>query len=302
MDEVVIFANPLSGQGMGLVRARSLGEAVSAAGYPTRLVLRRAADEPARAELANARAVVSIGGDGTLREVAGWAMRVGEAAGTEPPPLLVVPMGTANLMVQHLDVTWQGAGDIPAFLAAVAARRIRRIDAATANGELALLVIGAGIDGMVIHELDRTRNGPISVFSYVAPLVQAAMGYSFPPITVSVDGQCVHENRPGMAFVGNIREYGTGFPILPLARSDDGLLDVCVLPCASVTELANLALHVASGDHLKVEGVVYLRGREIRVDSPARVPVQVDGEAAGYTPLEVKILPIRLPFIVPPAG
>ena len=35
----------------------------------------------------------------------------------------------------------------------------------------------------------------------------------------------------------NVAEYGTGSPVLPLAKSDDGLLAVCVLPCASRVDL-----------------------------------------------------------------
>jgi len=35
------------------------------------------------------------------------------------------------------------------------------------------------------------------------------------------------------------------------------------------------------------------------VSAEKPVPVQVDGEAGGFTPLEVELLPIKVPFIVP---
>jgi len=97
----------------------------------------------------------------------------------------------------------------------------------------------------------------------------------------------------------NAAEYGIGFPILPQARSDDGLLDICALPCKSRGEMLTLLLKAAAGEHLEVEGAQYRRGVRITVSSDEPVPVQVDGEAGGFTPLEVELLPTKVPFIVP---
>ena len=47
------------------------------------------------------------------------------------------------------------------------------------------------------------------------------------------------------------------------------------------------------------EDVIYVKGKRIVVDSEQPVPVQVDGEAAGHTPLEIDLLAARLGFIVP---
>jgi len=42
-----------------------------------------------------------------------------------------------------------------------------------------------------------------------------------------------------------------------------------------------------------------LKGVHVRVDADEPIPVQVDGEAGGFTPLEVELLPVKVPFIVP---
>jgi diacylglycerol kinase (ATP) len=159
---------------------------------------------------------------------------------------------------------------------------------------------GVGFDASVVHELGRIRSGPIDITNYVLPAVKAVAEYRFSKLTVTVDGKRVFDDGPAMAFVGNIPEYGTGFPILPLAKADDQLLDVCVMPCSTRRRLLELALAVASGDHLRQEDVVYLKGTSVRVESPDAVPVQVDGEPAGTTPLHIDLLPGRIPFIVPP--
>ena len=106
---------------------------------------------------------------------------------------------------------------------------------------------------------------------------------------------------PGIVFVGNLPEYGTGFPVLLLARADDGVLDVCALPARSVPDLMVLFLQAAVGEHIRKDGVVYVKGRHVKVttSSGESVPVQIDGDPGGHTPLQIDLLPIRLPFIVP---
>ena len=163
-----------------------------------------------------------------------------------------------------------------------------------------MLMAGVGFDAWVVHELDRMRDGPIDLMNYIMPAVKAIAEYRFPVLEVIVDGKKVFKKAPALALVGNIREYGTGFAILPEARPDDQLLDVCVMPCASPMDLIKLVLSAAAGEHVRQEGVVYVKGRRVRIESTTPVPVQVDGEPAGMTPVEIDLLPCRIPFIVPP--
>jgi diacylglycerol kinase family enzyme len=243
------------------------------------------------------RAVIVIGGDGTLRNV---AERLLDAFGPSAiPPVVVVPLGTANLMAQHLGIRWRDASAAPAIVAAINQGKTVRIDASRANGQLFLLTVGAGMDGRIIHELDRIRSGPIDLTSYALPVALAMQKYVFEPITVTVDGRRIFGPAPGMAFIANAPEYGLGFPLLPEAKSDDGLLDVCVLACRDRGEMLSLLLSAAAGEHMNAEGARYEKGVRIGVTAERPVPVQVDGEAGGFTPLEVELLPVKVPFIVP---
>ena len=300
-ERVFIFANPIAGRGRGGDIARRLQSRLGADGYDVEPVL----DLPERFDVARlvsggqAAAAIVIGGDGTLRAVAHRLFIDSGAAGA--PPLLIVPLGTANLMGRHLGIRWHPASLADQVVAVLRRRRVVRLDTARANGRLFLLMAGVGFDAHVVHELDRLRRGPIRFASYVAPALLALKAYAYPALSVTVDSRPVFARAPAVAFVGNLPEYGTGFPVLPHARADDGVLDVCVLPCRSRTELIRLFLKAAAGEHLGAEGVVYVKGRHVRIESAGgtHVPVQVDGDPAGHTPVEIDLLPIRLPFIVP---
>ncbi len=216
-----------------------------------------------------------------------------------PYPLLVVPMGTANLMSQHMGIAWNRPALASQVADALERPRIVNLDVARTRGGIFLLMAGVGFDALVVHRLHAARRGPIGLADYLRISFGSLMGYRFPPLSVTVDGRCVFPPTPALVVIGNLREYGHGYPVLPYARGDDGLLDVCAMPCHSPAQLLSLFLSTASEEHLGREGTVYVRGRHILVESDQCVPVQIDGDPGGMTPLEIDLLPGRIPFIVP---
>ncbi len=294
-ESILIFVNPIAGHGEGKATAERIAARLSRDGFEPRLVLHRP-DKIKDDDLADSSAAVAIGGDGTVR---GVARRLYGAFEAEMPPLLVVPMGTANLLGRHLGTIWRDR-DVPGKVSAtLRERRIIGLDAACANDELFLLMAGIGLDAKVVHELDRMRDGPIDYTSYAVPAALALGFYTYPALTVSVNGRRICSDLPAIAFVGNVKEYGTGFPMLPHALPNDGLLDVCVLPCANRRDALMHLLRAAAGEHLSAEGAIYTKGKTVRITSAEPAPVQIDGEAAGHTPLDIGLLPARVPFIVP---
>jgi len=291
---VLIFANPIAGSGRGRTIANTLRKRLMGRGVDVRIFFDRVTDiDPDDVRREPNLAAITVGGDGTLRGVAEFLLHT---LGAETlPPLVVVPLGTANLMRQHLNLDWNAAE----IDRAIDQRRIRHLDAARANGQLFLLMAGVGIDAAIVHALDRIRSGPINKLSYLLPAALALKDYTFPAMSVQLDGKEIFSHAPALTFVGNVPEYGTGFPILPNAESDDGLLDVCVLPCKNPQKLIEIALRTAAGEHMQMRGVVCGKGTRIRVQTDNPVPVQLDGDAAGHTPLDIELLPHRLPFIVP---
>ncbi|HSI35002.1 MAG TPA: diacylglycerol kinase family protein [Tepidisphaeraceae bacterium] len=304
-QRIAIFANPIAGRGKGRRLAESLAERFRRESWDARVVL----DHPLKAApevTADITAAVSIGGDGTLRSV---VERVTDHGANEGPGVMVVPMGTANLMGRHLGVALSIRGLEERAVAALKRDRIVHLDTgvvrtAPADGgapvrRLFLLMVGVGIDGAIVHALDRVRRGPIGIASYFRPAFETLAGYAYPRISVEVDGRSVWAMRQGVCWVGNVKEYGTGFEILPHARSDDGVLDVCIMPARSPGELINHFMTAALGEHVHGEGVVYTKGCKVRVTADRPVELQADGDPAGFTPAEMELSTVRVGFIAP---
>ena len=293
---VVIFANPIAGRGKAMAISEALQKHLKKSFHVEHFSL-----PPRTVELDRVRslgplhAAMSIGGDGTLQGVSELLL---ELTDNHPPPILIVPLGTANLIAKHLKLPWRRSRDVDRIGKALEARKIVKLDACRCNGKVFLAVAGIGFDAQVVHELHRRRRGPITKGSYVLPAVDTFRAYAYPKVNVRVDGKLIFAEAPALVYVGNVREYGTGIPMLPDARSDDDLLDICVLPCRDRKQAVKWMLKAATSMHVRAEGAVYLRGRKVIVDGPSPVPIQLDGEAAGHTPAKIELMDVRLPFIV----
>lgn len=300
-QEILVFGNPISGMGRGLRIAQDVVESASRAGCDARLYLEHPATIPDDwMPRSPDGVVVAIGGDGTLRCVVDRLLKYFDASSaSRMPSLLAVPLGTANLVAGHLHSRWRPSRTGAEVLEAICKRTTRKLDIATVNGQAMLAVAGVGFDAAVIHELSSTRRGPITYADYLIPTVRSIARYRFRPLTVSIDGHELIHDTPAIAFIGNIPEYGAGFSVTPMAKSDDGMLDLCVLPCGSLQELFELGVICGTGLQAGSERSMYQRGRHIEIAASEPVPVQIDGEESGFTPASFDLLDRQLTFIVP---
>lgn len=293
---LILFANPIAGRGKAVRIADALRAELKKRYQIHHFSLPAVLVDPSKMRVAGRPdAVICVGGDGTLQGVSEVALREWPR---QTPPVLLVPLGTANLIAQHLELPWRAPTDAPMIAAALAAPRFASIDVCRCNGRLFLAVAGVGFDAHVVHLLHRHRSGPITRGSYVLPTAFTLRDYRFPRVRVEVDGQEVFADGPALVYVGNVREYGTGVPMLPRARGDDGLLDICVLPCANTRQALQWMMAAAADEHIGSEGAIYVRGKRVWIEGPRPVPIQLDGEAAGHTPADVRLLDQQLRFIV----
>ena len=326
-----ILANPTAGRGRGNAVAAAVASRLRGNGCDVEVETRvpEAAGYDGRPD-----AVVVVGGDGTLRAA---VERLVSLYGENAPPVLPVPMGTANLMGQYLgrprsllEIGLEGvrgladqfdalpavAGLVRRVLPDAAAPAERaaddalaslergetcEVDLCEADGRLFLLMAGVGFDAHVVHALDARRTGPIGLLSYALPAAAAVAAFGFPPVRVEVDGRRIFGPKPAVVMLANVPQYGTGFPLVPHARPDDGRLDVLCLPAGSREELLKLFALAATGGHLSAPGVARAAGRRVRVTADAPVPVQLDGDPGGTLPLDARLLDQKI-RLVRPAG
>jgi diacylglycerol kinase (ATP) len=246
-----------------------------------------------KAAESSAPVVVAVGGDGTVREVAAGLVSAWQS-GT-PTPLLIVPAGTANSNYRTLFGTspWQSTVET-----VLRSPSVRWLDLARVAGRLVFSGASSGFPARALHEARAlsTHNGPRRL---QAALTNLAPRYRPYPGRVTVDGRIVHSGLTLLANVGGSRFRGGHFELLPHSEPDDGLLDVCVLDGElSLTEMMELT---QTGTHLSRPGVVYERGRQVRIERTDGQPLwfEHDGEVLPLGPAEytVDLVPAAVPVL-----
>ena len=289
----LIAANPYGGADSRRQRVEALAAALERVGVEAELVWDR--DESRSlieaADCANRfGGIVSAGGDGTLFDVVNLRPTV---------PVTMFPLGNENLFARAFDLP--AAPDQAAAM--VAAGKTRRIDLGRVADKRFTLVASAGFDGRVAHRVAEKRmhesgSKRVGRHSYMGPIVSAALGYRFPMMRVSIDG--AEPIDAALVMVFNLNRYGLGLPLARDAAPDDGELDWLIFRRPGRFRLMRYAAAVVLNRHRRLRDVRHGRATSIRIEAAdAPVPVEIDGEAAGFTPIEVTVEPAALDVIVP---
>jgi diacylglycerol kinase (ATP) len=222
------------------------------------------------------RCLVAVGGDGTV-----------SALLNERPsrPVTVLPAGTENLVAHHF-----GLRRDPRTLArTIAAGRCMSVDVGRSDDRRFILMAGFGFDADVVtrhHRARISRSGrmrPTHRMAYVEPILRSSFSYRFPKISVRIDDPGGEEVLRGTTvLVFNLPRYALGLPFVPVAREDDGWLDLVVFREPGPFQALFYLWKVVCGIHLGDPGVFHRRIRKVVVTADEPIPVQLDGDPGGY--------------------
>ena len=235
-------------------------------------------------------AVLACGGDGTVHEVVNGLAGSGTA-------LAVVRGGTANVWAKEARVP-KKPGPAVALLDAGVERAVDLGRATWPGGErYFLLMAGVGLDAEIVRSLSPRLKRWLGATAYVVAGLRRAVTYRTLDVDLAIDGETV---RSGLYWLlaGNTRSYGGLLDITLDARLDDGALDVAVLQRGGLHRLAWLLPWVLLRRHRRRRHVLYRTARSLAIEAPG-LPVQLDGEAAGETPVRFDAVPRALRVIVP---
>jgi diacylglycerol kinase (ATP) len=250
-----------------------------------------------RAASDGARLVVAVGGDGTAHEAANGLLRAGTA--TE---LALVPRGTGDDFARALGVR----GGFEEAVAVARDGRVRTIDAARVTyradgGEAESFfcsMAGVGMSGAVARRLMTTTKALGGKVAGVIATLAIFSRWSNVELQVQVDG----ESRSGLmqdVLVANTEYHNGGMNLLPGASPDDGILDVLVVGDVTKRDLLVAFPKLYRGTFLPHPKAELLRGRTVTVEADTPLPIELDGEQPGTTPVRFEVMPGALRVRVP---
>ncbi len=285
--------NPAAGRRTAVPLADEISAGLRAAGVETtRYVTTSAGD--AKAHVAGLAAdacdrLVGVGGDGTLHELIN-----GRGEGT-PWPVGIVPMGTANLVGRELRMPLSRRADrITERLLASAPWDVDLLRVTQSDGtvEHALANVGAGLDAEIVHAISDVRSGSSGSGGYtrwLGPIWGAVSTFRFPAMRVTIDGQRTF--AAAACIVQNAHNYGGVFRLSPRAALDSGKLDVTLIRARTKRDLMRVLAGALTRRIETFNDVKIVRGEHVRMRCSRRVRLQADGDPAGRTDAEIRVLP-----------
>ena len=309
----VFIVNPKAGKGQGREKfIREIEEASRSTGIPAEVYSTQAVGDgevlaAQLAEEAEAREeetrIIACGGDGTLNEVLNGAMHHNYVA------IGVVPIGTGNDFCRN----FPDAGD---FLDLEAQLRgeVMECDAIRYSGMLAgkeqtrycANMFNIGFDCNVVDLTATLKNYPLIAGSmaYMLAVLCILVKKKGADLKVELDGEVYEDGPVLLTALANGSFCGGGVKSAPIAKLDDGLMDVNIIYKVSRRELLSKFPAYSKGTHMQIPGIErIICAKQCRraVITPRQGTMRLctDGEIVDAGRIEFEVVPKAFRLLLP---
>lgn len=246
--------------------------------------------------------IIAVGGDGTINEVVNGFFQNAEAI-NYAAALSVLPMGTGSDFARVLPLA---AGTAYAEKILTASQEqscdIIRADFFDWEGNprsrylINVADVGVGCETCIkVNNSNKVMGGFLTFLLY---FLGVAFSYKSPELKVEVDGELFFAGKSSLVAINNGKYFGGGVMIAPHARIDDGRMDVTLLKDASTLDFLLALPSAYKGNHLSHPKIINTQGRQVKISSPVRVGLEMDGETPGTGNVVFTVLPGAIKLLV----
>ena len=246
--------------------------------------------------------IVAVGGDGTIQEiVSGFSMPI-------PNNLLIsyIPCGSANDFSLGFGVAKNPFKAMDHLIKNIQEEGIF-IDLGSVRGNNIFYNfinnMGIGYDAQICKSVNESKiklllnKIGLGKFVYVYFLIKHLLTYKTTTFEIKIDDQTYVYEEGWFCSISNQPYYGGGMRISPLAKVNDGLLNIIMVNKISRWKILALFVTVFWGGHTKFKEIHLYEGKNISVKTNHNLPVHVDGEVVGSGNIEIKVCPEAIQFI-----
>jgi diacylglycerol kinase (ATP) len=260
--------------------------------------------------------ILVVGGDGTLSEVAEGFFEFNSNVNILPQAinqdakLAILPAGTGDDFARGLRgertplQSWIDAflqhNDADAKKVDVLYGRCNSFQKPFICLNASTMGIGGETAGRVAAQgkLMRSFSGE---FRFVVAAVGALAAWRERRVQVTVDSRLISDAPMNLIGVANGLYAGGGMMLSPGARVDDGKLDVVTASGLTRSGVITELSRVHRGGHVTNPKVNVTQGQIVRIETfllQDAMPIEVDGNVRGVTPVQFQVMPEALRFVV----
>jgi YegS/Rv2252/BmrU family lipid kinase len=234
--------------------------------------------------------IVAVGGDGTFSDVCNGVLESGKQ-----PRLGIIGQGTGGDFRKSLGLEHR----LDRYLDAIASGKTRAIDAGKAHfggkDRFFVNILSAGMGGLVDEYVSKGSRLLGGAAAYFIAGTKALARTQRARLRCKVDDEDVTMTS-FMIAICNGQYFGAGMHVAPMAKLDDGKLEVVSMDAPSKLAFAAFSRKIYDGSHLKESGVKHVQCERITIEldpssESARdtFRLDVDGEPLGGLPLAIEV-------------
>ena len=227
---------------------------------------------------------IAVGGDGTISTIAQKLVNTDRILG-------IFPAGSGNGFANET----QFSTNLDELLAKIEKKNFRAIDTFLVNDKFSINVSGAGFDGAVAREFEKTSRGFANYMKTVVELF-----YSFKPIKITFKTK-EHEIYNGeylMINIANTKQFGNNAYIAPFADITDGLVDIVLVKKFPLTYAMPFVFKMFAKTLQKDEYIQYFSASEIEFELDTDT-WHIDGEYLPLkSPIKIRVIPKSLNILI----
>ena len=227
--------------------------------------------------------LIVMGGDGSFNDV------LCGIESFENVTLGLIPCGTGNDFARSSG----HPTDVKKAVEIILKNEPQYIDYIQLGSVRSLNVVGAGMDVDVLlkYESMKSRNK----INYYIALFDTLAKAKFHHLRITVDDGEPMERSVFMIGIGNGKFIGSGMPVCPDAKIDDGKLSIVIINELPKNRILGAALRFLKGTHVKMDVAEVLEGEKVLVEILDDSQFDTDGEVLPpIDKLEAKVVSGKL--------
>lgn len=299
MDNIFVLVNPASANGTTREVWPQIAAAMEAKGLNFEYQMTTAASQASvlvRSALKQGKTtIVSVGGDGTVNEVVNGFFE-GERPINPQARLGIISRGTGCDLIKTLGIPkdYQGAVEV------LARNRVQAMDLILADFQAKdggaaqrwfANIADSGLGATVANRVNHTSKSSGGFLSYLYGTLWSILAYKNVQAQVEADGAPIYEGPMVLTAVANGQYFGGGMQLAPMARIDDGKMDLVVIRGMSKLSLFVNMARIYKGTHLTHPKISLHSVQEVRVSGKRPLLIELDGEVPGTTPVRFRLVP-----------
>ena len=237
--------------------------------------------------------VCVLGGDGSLREAV-----VGQIQAKHRVPLAHIAGGTANVIPLTLAMPWFPGPAVSAiFQGAVLDFDVGYL---TTGGRHFILLAAVGYPANIVKDSPRRLKNLFGAGTYAWAAVSNLFRRQSAFVTVEAAGVRYRRkaNTVLLTNIGLVPEIN--LRVTPDTDPHDGRLDVTIISSRTLWDILTILFRMLTWRNPRTPRMKHFKAEKVSITADPPLPVQVDGESFGTTPVQAEVVRRGVKLVVGP--